>query len=101
VQDSTAGQEILDQIVVEHPSMSIAWADGGYNNAVVNHGAQFGVRVDVVKRPATKGFRVLPRRWVVERTMIHWAMTDTMSRVLTGESTQTWRIDPRKPDVMT
>jgi transposase len=124
VQDSTAGQQILDRIAVEHPSVSMAWVDGGYNNAVVNHGARLGVRVDVVKRPATKGFQVLPRRWVVERTlgwlmqhrrlardyealpqrsrtMIHWAMTNIMSRVLTGESTQTWRIEPRKPDFMT
>jgi hypothetical protein len=64
---------------------------------------------------------VLPRRWVVERTfgwlmqhrrlvrdyetlpqrsraMVHWAMTNKMSLYLTGESTQTWRNDPRKPD---
>lgn len=57
---------------------------------------------------------VLPRRWVLERslgwlmlhrrltrdyetlpersqTMIHWAMIDSMSRTLTGENTQTWR----------
>jgi transposase len=123
VQDSTAGQQILDRIAVEHPSVSMAWVDGGYNNAVVNHGARLGIQVEVVKRPTTKGFQVLPRRWVVERTlgwlmrhrrlvrdyealphrsstMIHWAMTNIMSRTLTGESTQTWRNDPRKPDII-
>jgi transposase len=65
---------------------------------------------------------VLPRRWVVERTlgwlmqhrrlvrdyealpqrsrtMIYWAMTNTMSRELTGESTQTWRKDPPTTDI--
>jgi hypothetical protein len=33
--------------------------------------------------------------------MIHWAMTNKMSRELTGESTQTWRIDPPKADITT
>jgi transposase len=123
VRDSTAGQQVLNQIAIEHPGVSVAWVDGGYNNAVVNHGALLGVQVDVVKRPTTKGFQVLPRRWVVERTlgwlmrhrrlvrdyealpqrsrtMIHWAMTNIMSRVLTGESPQTWRNDLLKPDMM-
>lgn len=110
VQDSAAGQQVLDRIAVEHPTVSMTWVDGGYNHGVVNHGARLGVQVDVVKRPTTKGFQVLPRRWVVERTlgwlmqhrrlvrdyealpersrtMVHWAMTNIMSRVLTGEST--------------
>jgi hypothetical protein len=112
----------LDHIAVEYPSVSVTWVDGGYNNAVVTHGARRGIRVEVVKRRDTKGFHVLPRRWVVERTlgwlmqhrrlvrdyealpqrsraMIHWAMSNIMSRLLTGESTQTWRIDPRKADI--
>ena len=116
VQDSTAGHQILDRIALDHPSVSATWVDGGYNNAVVNHGALLGIQVDVVKRPTAKGFQVLPRRWVVERTlgwlmqhrrlvrdyealpqrsrtMIHWAMANIMSRILTGESTQTWRND--------
>jgi transposase len=123
VQDSTAGQQVLDHLAVEHPGVSAAWVDGGYNNAVVNHGARRGIRVEVVKRPTTKGFQVLPRRWVVERTlgwlmqhrrlardyealpqrsrtMVHWAMTNIMSRTLTGESTQTWRNDPPKADIV-
>lgn len=122
VQDSTAGQQVLDHLAVEHPGVSAAWVDGGYNNAVVTHGARRGIRVEVVKRLATKGFQVLPRRWVVERTlgwlmqhrrlardyealpqrsrtMVHWAMTNIMSRSLTGESTQTWRNDLLKPDI--
>jgi transposase len=66
----------------------------------------------------------LSRRWVVERTqgwlmqhhrlvrddetlpqrsraMIHWAMANTTSRVLAGESTQTWRNYPPKTDITT
>jgi transposase len=123
VQDSTAGQQVLDRIAVEHPNVSATWVDGGDNNAVVNLGALLGIQVDVVKRPTANGFQVLPRHWVVERTlgwlmqhrrlvrdyealpqrsrtMIHWAMTNIMSRILTGESTQTWRVSTPKPYIM-
>jgi transposase len=124
VQDSMGGQQVLDQLADAHPGVSMAWVDGGYNNTVIRHGAQRGVRVDVVKRPNTKGFHVLPRRWIVERTlgwlmqnrrlvrdyealpqrsrtMIHWAMANKMSRELAGETTQTWRHEPPKPDKAT
>ncbi|WP_203980992.1 IS5 family transposase [Planotetraspora silvatica] len=121
VQDSAGGREILNAIAVEHPTVSTTWVDGGYNNAVIRHGAGRGISVQVVKRLAGSGFQVLPRRWVVERTlgwlmqhrrlvrdyetlpqrsrsMIHWAMANIMSRTLTGESTQTWRIKRPKAD---
>ncbi|MCE7002086.1 IS5 family transposase [Kibdelosporangium philippinense] len=123
VQDSAGGQQVLDHLAAAHPTVSAAWVDGGYNNTVIRHGAQRGIRVEVVKRPSAKGFHVLPRRWVVERslgwlmqhrrlardyealpqrsrTMVHWAMTNIMSRTLTGESTQTWRNDPPKADIL-
>lgn len=67
VQDSAGGQEVLDHLAFAHPGVSKTWVDGGYNNTVIRHGAQQGVQVEVVKRPATKGFHVLPRRCVVER----------------------------------
>lgn len=121
VSDSTAGRQLLDHLAVTQPDVSIAWADGGYNDEVVRHGARRGIHVEVVKRIAVQGFHVLPKRWVVERTlgwlmqhrrlvrdyetlpqrsrtMTHWAMANIMSRVLTGESTQTWRNDLRKAD---
>ena len=47
-----------------------AWADQGYAGQW-RHWAQreLGVTVEIVaQHPAQKGFRVLPRRWVVERT---------------------------------
>lgn len=124
VQDSVGGQQILDHLATAHPDVSAAWVDGGYNNTVIRHGAQRGIQVEVVKRPTNKGFQVLPRRWVVERTlgwlmqhrrlvrdyearpqrsrtMVHWAMTNIMTRTLTGESTQTWRNDLLKADIST
>lgn len=47
------------------------WADGGYNAHQVQTAAAAnpGLRVEIVKRSDDmKGFVVLPRGWVVERT---------------------------------
>ncbi len=95
--------------------MTKAWADTGYRTKVIDHGARLGIDVEVVQRdPGAKGFKVIPRRWVVERTfgwlmhhrrlardyethphrseaIIHVAMIDLISRRLTSESTPNWR----------
>lgn len=118
IQDSAGGKMVLDHLSVAHPTVTKSWVDGGYNSSVISHGARTGIDVEVVRRdPGTKGFKILPRRWVVERSlgwlmlhrrlvrdyetlpersqaMVHWAMIDNMSRILTGENTQTWR-DPK------
>ena len=45
------------------------WADGAYEDITTFVQKQFGWNLEVVRRPAgTKGFVVLTRRWVVERT---------------------------------
>lgn len=48
----------------------VVWADGGYAGKLVAWAqATLGVTVDIVRKPhGQRGFRVLPRRWVVERT---------------------------------
>lgn len=95
--------------------MTKAWADTGYRTKAIDHGARLGIDVEVVQRdPGAKGFKVIPRRWVVERTygwlmhhrrlardyethshrseaIIHVAMIDLTSRRLTSESTPNWR----------
>jgi transposase len=115
VQDGTAGRQLLTQVASEDPTITKVWADMGYKNVVVEHGATLGIDVEIVRRdPSTRGFVVQPRRWVVERSfgwimnhrrlardyetlparseaMIHLAMIGLMTRRLTGESTPTWR----------
>ena len=46
-------------------------ADGGYQGAATaaEVQAEAGIPLEIVKRPdAAKGFEVLPKRWIVERT---------------------------------
>lgn len=120
VQDTPGGRAVVREVAARHPGVRVAWADSAYRRSVAEAGAAAGIDVRVVrKEPGQKGFAPLPRRWVIERTigwlmlhrrlardyetlpersaaMIFWAMTDNMSRRLTGETTPTWR-DPAKP----
>lgn len=52
------------------PTLEHVWVDGAYQGAVIDQvRTKTGLRIDVVKRSdQRKGFYVLPRRWVVERT---------------------------------
>ncbi|WP_442806795.1 IS5 family transposase [Streptomyces sp. NBC_01750] len=66
VHDSTGGKRLLDELAITHPGVRKVWADGGYQTSVFQHGAAVGIDVEVVQRPAAKGFQPLPKRWVIE-----------------------------------
>lgn len=74
VQDRPGGRTVLAQLTTRFPSVALAWADGGYANEIddglVRWAAQdLGLVLEIVRRnPGVKGFQVLPRRWVIERT---------------------------------
>lgn len=49
--------------------LKLIWADGAYAHIVETIRKQCGWTLEIVRRPDdAKGFQVLPRRWVVERT---------------------------------
>lgn len=53
------------------PSIVLVWADGGYAGRCVAFAHQFlRIALQIVRKPAgQRTFEVLPRRWVVERTL--------------------------------
>ena len=62
---------VLDKIRQRFNWLQLVWADGGYNARQVTEAVarQPSLRIEIVKRSDDmKGFVVLPRRWVVERT---------------------------------
>lgn len=74
VQDRPGGRRILQLLATRFPSIALVWADGGYANTIDNTligwaKQKLGLLLQIVKRTDdVKGFQVLPRRWVVERT---------------------------------
>jgi transposase len=73
--ENALGISLLDQAKAEYPTISKSWGvDTGFKNAVIEHGARLGIDVEVVNRnPEKRGFYVVKRRWVVERS-IGWIM---------------------------
>jgi transposase len=74
VQDRHGGKAILERVADRFRSIALIWADAGYANSidaglVTWARTAIGVVLEIVKRSDdVKGFQVLPRRWVVERT---------------------------------
>ena len=113
--ENAVGIRLLDQAKKTYPTISKSWVDTGFKNAVVEHGAQLGIDVEVVNRnPEIRGFHVVKRRWVVERSigwimmhrrlardyetlpasseaMIYIASIDNLTYRITDETTPTWR----------
>lgn len=71
VQDRDAVAPLLKQARKIHPSIVRALADGGYQGQATADEvqAEAGIPLEIVKRSdIAKGFVLLPKRWIVERT---------------------------------
>ncbi|MFC5996494.1 IS5 family transposase [Pseudonocardia hispaniensis] len=74
VQDRAGARRVLSGIRRRFPVLGLVWVDGGYVNSVdagLVSWARRWENLEVVAVPRhadVKGFQVLPRRWVVERT---------------------------------
>ncbi len=81
------------------PRLELVWVDGGYKRRFIEWAAEtLGWRVEVVQHPDAgrrwvwvapgqepppappSGFRVLQRRWVVERTFAWWGRNRRLSK---------------------
>ena len=71
ISDSAGAQPILDAIRKRSPWMKRLFADGAYDRRTLLDKAAFlDFVVEVVRRTDTDpGFKVIPRRWVVERSI--------------------------------
>jgi transposase len=73
VQDRDALPSLLKAVSQRSPLIELAFADGGYSGDETQRAAfeASRIKVSVVKRSdrTVKGFVVLPKRWIVERTL--------------------------------
>ncbi len=77
ISDSAGGQTVLSAIRKRWPWVKHLFADGAYDRkGMMDKAAYLDFIVEIIRRSDDqKGFQVLPRRWVVERTfgwMIRW-----------------------------
>jgi putative transposase len=112
VQDRDAGRLLLSAVGLCFPSITTVWADSGYAGQLVDWAhTTWRIGVDIVRKlTGQTTFIVLPRRWVIERTLawitrhrrtvrdyerdpahhaafVHWSMTIVMTRRLARHRT--------------
>jgi transposase len=112
VQDRDAARPLLWNLRRAFPSIKLAWAGGGYAGKLVTWAkTRLRLTVEIVRRTDDlHTFKVLPRRWVVERTLawitchrrtvrdyerlparhetyVYWAMIIVMTRRLARQAT--------------
>ena len=72
LQDANGAEIVLENGLAVAPTLERVYVDGGYdtNDLHVWVWANTAISLEVVRRPtAAQGFVVLPKRWVVERTL--------------------------------
>jgi transposase len=71
VQDRDGARPLLEQVAASFRRIRLVWADGGYAGKLVDWArTSLRITLQIVKRSDdATGFVVLPRRWVVERTL--------------------------------
>ena len=97
IQDSQGAELVCAQLQGRFPRLRLIWADGAYaaygNQLALWMLAFAGWVLEVVKRPdKAKGFVVLPRRWVVERTLAWLSKYRRLSKDYeeTPQSSEAW-----------
>jgi putative transposase len=73
IQDRDGAKMLLERIRDSFRRIQLIWADGGYAGKLIQWVSALRpgrpLKLEIVKRSdKVKGFCVLPRRWVVERT---------------------------------
>jgi transposase len=111
VQDRVAARSVIWALCHCYQRISCVWADSAYTGTLISFARTLGIAINIVAKLAGQvGFQVLPRRWVVERTLawisrsrrtvrdyerrpdhhaafVHWSMIIIMTRRLARQRT--------------
>ena len=70
LQDRDGARLVFEHLIHLFPFIRLVWTDGGYAGKLVKQARTcWGFAIQIIKRTDNvKGFQLLPRRWVVERT---------------------------------
>jgi len=94
IQESEGAKLVLRRALGRFPRLRLIWVDQGYKLHLVDWArAVGGWLVEIVAKPKEqKGFAVLPRRWVVERTFAWLGRNRRLSKDYEGlpETHEAW-----------
>ncbi|MDP6495271.1 MAG: IS5 family transposase [Dehalococcoidia bacterium] len=94
IQDRDGAKLVLSKLAGKYPRLQLIWADAGYAGQLVDWTRTFGGwLLEIVRRPPdSHRFEVLPRRWVVERTLAWLGRSRRLSKDYEAlpETTEAW-----------
>jgi transposase len=76
IQDRVAARAVMMRLFCLFGTIQTVFVDGGYTGTLIDWAKQmFRYTVEVVKRTDQHLFKVLPKRWIVERTFawLNWS----------------------------
>ncbi len=78
VQDRDGAVDVVNKLCESWKKVVKIFADGGYRGQLINIiKAKFKIELEIIKRDELHTFKILPKRWIVERT---FAWIDTNRR---------------------
>ena len=82
IADCKGAPLLIEKAAEAFPTIKRIWADGAYKGELIDSVKEtLGAVLEIVKRETgQKGFRVLPKRWVVERTFAWFEWYRRLSR---------------------
>src|SRR5215468_4307092 len=90
IQDRDGGVMLMATLFGMYPFLLKLYADGGYQGPVFQNAMRevmAEINVEIVKRSdQAKGFVVLPKRWVVERTFAWFGRCRRLARDFEGSA---------------
>lgn len=89
VQDPIGAPDALEEAKAHAPTLRHLWADARYRGKLIDSAKQsLELTIEIVSREAgQKGFQVLPRRWVIERSI---AWLDRFRRLARDWEAASW-----------
>jgi len=76
IQDRVGARAVLTRLFCRIDTITKVFVDGGYTGKLIDWAKDmFGYDMEVVKRSQQHTFKVLPKRWIVERTFawLNWS----------------------------
>lgn len=94
IQDRDGARLVISKLLGRFPRLSLIWADGGYRGQLADWVLSLsGWVLEIVQRSKdSHTFEVLPRRWVVERTLAWLGRCRRLSKdyEVLPETTESW-----------